>query len=366
MPKRKQDQDGIYRRTDSPYYWASFTDARGKRVRRSTGTDDKKEAEALLSKWKLESYRGRQWEEQPSRLFDELMINYIRETERRKKDPQRDKDALKHLYPVFSGRDLNTISAQEIRGYIALRRQEGAASSTINKEVGLFSSAINYANREWGWGIPNPARLCKQKEPEGIVRWITREEAGRLIQMAGKDPRTPHLPDFITLALHTGCRKGELLGLEWRRVNMKSRLLLLEETHTKAGKRRSVPINNAAHAALMSRLKFRAQHCPQSPWVFCHPNGERVKNIHCRGGFRTACKRARIENFRVHDLRHTCAAWLVTAGVPLAEVRDLLGHHTIGMTERYAHLAPENIRAAVARLDKESRSGHVMEIISNG
>ena len=74
----------------------------------------------------------------------------------------------------------------------------------------------------------------------------------------------------------------------------------------------------------------------------------------------TACRRAGIEDFHIHDLRHTCAAWLVSAGVALTEIRDLLGHSTIRMTERYAHLAPENIRAAVAALDViESRSSHV-------
>ncbi|MEW6037759.1 MAG: tyrosine-type recombinase/integrase [Pseudomonadota bacterium] len=66
-----------------------------------------------------------------------------------------------------------------------------------------------------------------------------------------------------------------------------------------------------------------------------------------------------MSDFRIHDLRHTCAAWLVSAGVALAEVRDLLGHSTVKMTEKYAHLAPENIRAAVAVLDEgKSRSGH--------
>ena len=72
--------------------------------------------------------------------------------------------------------------------------------------------------------------------------------------------------------------------------------------------------------------------------------------------FGTACERAGITDFRFHDLRHTCAAWLVQAGVPLTEVRDVLGHSTIKMTERYAHLAPENVRAALALLEgPESR-----------
>ena len=77
-----------------------------------------------------------------------------------------------------------------------------------------------------------------------------------------------------------------------------------------------------------------------------------------RKSFTTACRKAGNWDFRIHDLRDTCAAWLVSAGVSLIEVRDLLGHSTIKMTERYAHLAPENLRKAVARLDNQSRSGH--------
>lgn len=88
-----------------------------------------------------------------------------------------------------------------------------------------------------------------------------------------------------------------------------------------------------------------------------HKSGDRIKDI--KHSFSTACRRAGITNFRIHDLRHTCAAWLVSAGIPLTEVRDLLGHSTIQMTERYAHLAPENVRAAVAVLEsRRSRSGH--------
>ena len=68
-------------------------------------------------------------------------------------------------------------------------------------------------------------------------------------------------------------------------------------------------------------------------------------------GFRAACQTVGIDDFRFQDLRHTCSAWLVTAGVPLAEVRDILGHSSVQMTERYAHLAPENLAAALARIE---------------
>ncbi|MGH8644168.1 MAG: tyrosine-type recombinase/integrase [Gammaproteobacteria bacterium] len=245
----------------------------------------------------------------------------------------------------------------DVRNYIAQRKAEGAAASTINKEIGLLSSAINYARREWGWDLHNPASCCKQREPQGRVRWISREEADRLIFCAKHIQRASHLPDFIRLAINTGMRRGELLGLEWERLDLEANLIHLNAHHTKAGKRRSVPLNAEAREAIMERACFRAQHCPASPWVFCDRSGRRIGEV--KHSFATACKRARIVAFRIHDLRHTCAAWLVSAGVPLAEVRDLLGHSSITMTERYAHLAPENVRAAVAVLDRlRSRSGH--------
>lgn len=101
-----------------------------------------------------------------------------------------------------------------------------------------------------------------------------------------------------------------------------------------------------------SALRGQGYTHPGSPWVFCNTNGHRVQSIKC--SWETACRRAGIEDFRIHDLRHTCAAWLVSAGVPLTEVRDLLGDSTIRMTDRYAHPAPENVRAAVARLEGQT------------
>jgi integrase len=147
-----------------------------------------------------------------------------------------------------------------------------------------------------------------------------------------------------------------LLYLEWDRMDWSQRLIHLQGAGTKSGKRRSIPLNATARAALVSRAAFRAAQCPASRWVFCHEQGRRLQDV--KNSFNTACRRAGIVDFHFHDLRHTCAAWMIQAGVPLAEIRDLLGHASIEMTERYAHLAPENIRAAVAVLEKASRCCH--------
>ncbi len=292
------------------------------------------------------------------------MLAYLDATQDSKRSHGRDLTSCRHLYPAFSGRKLRDILSHDVRAYITQRRKEGAAASTINKEVGLLSSAINYARREWGWDIHNPAQGCRQREPEGRLRWLTKSEAAALIEAARQSEKAPHLADFIILALNTGMRSGEILGLEWRRVDMGNGLIWLEAEHTKTARRRTIPLNDNARTALLSRLNWRARHCPDSPWVFCDSRGRRIASV--KKSFETACRRAGIDDFRIHDLRHTCAAWLVTAGIPLAEVRDLLGHRSIQMTERYAHLAPENIRSAVQRLDggfEEDR--HVIRHVGN-
>jgi integrase len=161
-------------------------------------------------------------------------------------------------------------------------------------------------------------------------------------------PRGSSVP-WIKLALHTGCRKGELLGLEWQRVDLHQRVIHLEAHHNKSKRRQTIPINEEARNALISRARFRTQYCPSTPWVFADKAGRRIKDI--KKGFATACRRAGITDFRPHDLRHTCASWLVMRNVPLATVKAVLRHSSIVVTERYAHLAPESARKALALLD---------------
>jgi integrase len=362
MSKKRssRDQDGLYKRNDSPYWWVSYINAGGKRTRRSTGTADRKEAGALLAKWKLEAHRERQWDEAPSKSFDELMLVYLDGPSRKKRSSERDRYSAKRLYPFFTGRELHTLTASDVTAYVQSRERDGVGPATINKEIGLFSAALNWARRELEWDVQNPFQSRRLREPEGRIRWITRAEAAALMQAAEAEAKAGHLVDFIRLGLHTGMRRGEMLGLEWRRVDLQEGLLYLESEHQKSGRIGSVPMNREARAAIISRATFRAEHCPASPWVFSDKNGNRIKSM--KRSFATACKRAGIENFHPHDLRHTCAAWLVQSGVPIREVAELLRHSDIKVTMRYAHLAPENVRAAVTALEGvESRLSHVEE-----
>ena len=154
----------------------------------------------------------------------------------------------------------------------------------------------------------------------------------------------------------SGRRKQELLGLEWDRVDFRRDVITLNACHTKTKKRRTVPINDDARAALIKRARFRAEHCPDSPWVFCNKEGDRIGDM--RTAFNRACSKVGITDFTMHDLRHTCASWLVMAGRPILEVREMLGHASVTMTERYAHLAPDKLQDAARTLESKPHSGH--------
>ena len=348
-----------YKRERSPYWWTSFIDASGKRVRCSLGTTNRREAEALEAKLKLDAYRATKWEEEPERKYDEMMLLCLKATEN-KRSHQRDLDAAKHLTSFFRGRNMQDLKGSDVREYQQCRLKQVSPKgpvkpATVNRETALLSSAINYARTELDWDIPNPVIGRALAEPEGRDRHLSFAQLTTLIRTARS--KYLYLADFIELAVQTGCRKQELLGLEWERVDLTRELFYLQGQHTKSGKRRSIPINQTARAVLVRRLAFRSANCPDSPWVFAHSNGERIKDL--KRSFTTACNSAGIRDFRIHDLRHTCASLAISEGVPLASIRDLLGHSSITVTERYAHLEPDAVREVVAVLDHlQSHSGH--------
>ena len=341
MPKPIQ---GLFKKPNSSYWYADFTDASGRRVNRSTRTVDRKEA--LLAKWKLEAHRQTMWGEEPSRPYDDLMLLYLQGPSRDKRAHDRDLYAAKKLTPFFQGRRLNDLGAADIQAYIDNRRAQGVGPGTINKELNLLSAALNYARRRLQWDVPNPIQSMRLKEPEGRLRWIDRSSAERLISAANQV--RGYLPDFIRLGLHTGMRKGEMLGLVWDRVDLERRMVYLTDKDQKNGKHGSIPLNAEAVAALERRKMHREQYCPSCPWVFANRHGERIANI--RKGFESACAKAGITDFHPHDLRHTCAAWLVQDGVDIRVVCELLRHTSIQVTMRYAHLSSKNVRDAVERL----------------
>lgn len=350
-----------YKREDSPFWWICITQPDGKRTRRSSGTADYAAAKAVEQQARANAWKEKEWGVNPPRSFNEVMLPYLRHASQHQRSYETTTHRVKALRAHFTGVVMNDLSGQQVREYTSKRMDAGISAATINRELAALSAAINWCNVEYEWGLPNPVKGRTMREPEGRVRWLTRAEVEALCRAARVQRYGLALECFIRLAVNTGCRKEEMLGLEWRRVDLVNGLLYLEGQHTKTKKRRSIPLNEGALAAIKTLMAFRAEVAPASPWVFIRGNGERMVSI--RTGFAKACETAGIKDFNIHDLRHTCAAHLISAGVALAEVRDLLGHSTVMMTERYAHLAPARVRDAVRVLDglREqgcSRFGH--------
>ena len=207
----------------------------------------------------------------------------------------------------------------------------------------------------------------REAESEGRQVFLKWEQFDALVQAANRQKRAPYLADLLVVAVMTGCRKGELLGLEWSRVDFEANVIRLRGSDTKAAKARLVPLNETAREALQRRLQYRSERCPDAAWVFCGPDGERIVSV--KSSFRHALQSARIAGVRFHDLRHTCGSWLAQKGVPIGHIAAVLGHSTLRMSERYSHLAPANARDAVALLQgvpKNIPTASADEIASKG
>lgn len=351
--QQRKDRDGLYKQPESSQWYASYTNAEGQRRRRSTGTDNRREAEAILSQWKSEAHQQRTWGTEPPRTLHSLILAYV-DAHPDKRTLDRDGYSVKYLYRLLGDQCvLNRLKPETVHRYGMTRRAENAAPATVNREIGLLSAAINWGRLRLGWQIANPAEAQRLAPPAGRDRWLTQEEAAQLLAAAQQEPRAAHLVDFIRLALHTGMRTGEILGLEWRRVDFQQGYLLLGAGDQKNGKMGSVPMNQTAREAILSRARFRATYCPAAPWVFCDKQGERMASI--KKGFAAAVQRAEIAHCTPHDLRRTCGSWLVQARTPIQEVARLLRHSDIQVTMSvYAHLMPDQLQQTVQVLDRHN------------
>ena len=171
---------------------------------------------------------------------------------------------------------------------------------------------------------------------------------------------------IVTVAVNTGMRKAEMLGLDWSRVDLGADFGFSAKVtlyRTKSGKPRAVPLNRVAVDALVSMEPDpTTRTCP----VFKQRNGVAWGKI--RTAFDFACQRSGFQNVRFHDLRHTAASHLVMRGQSLQSVREVLGHGDFRMTLRYAHLSPAHLRSAVEALDGLTplpTTGNTAEMVGN-
>lgn len=317
----------------------------GKRIQKGIGPS-KKQAQAALGKITAEIREGRYFEKKKllRATVDELIVKY-QEWAKSKKS-FKTTDAI-HLVPIkryFSGKLLSEITEYDVEAFRAERMDTPTrfggrrSAATCNHELGTLKQVFN-KGVAWGLNEKNPAAKVKPlRRNNGRVRFLTVEEAGRLLQAASR-----HLRPIIICALETGMRRGEILNLQWADVDMQNGMLYVRDT--KNGEPRHVPTS--------ARLRTTLAVLPRRlgcDYVFSGEQriGRIGKPFHdVRTAFENACRKADIQDFRFHDLRHTAASYMVMANVPLRTVAEILGHKTVSMSERYSHLTPEHKRKAV-------------------
>lgn len=280
-------------------------------------------------------------------------------------------------FPQFLDMPLDTITGLALENWRTGKvgdAKRPLSKATTNKKLtalqGLFTHAVDHEVL-----ASHPmAKVEMLDEPSGIVRYLTREEAERFYKAmiarendirAARDRTNEHrrrrrypllpclravefvdaLRPAVLTSIMSGLRKSELFNLRWTDIDFANHIITVRDEHAKSGKQRHIPINAALYDVLVT---WKPLAHPESPYVFAGESGEPIQCM--KKSFGAVLKVARIESFRWHDMRHTFASWLVQSGVDLNIVRELLGHASLTMTMRYAHLAPDNKLRAVAAL----------------
>lgn len=228
-----------------------------------------------------------------------------------------------------------------------LREERGVGPATAVRYMAALSHAFTIATKEWGWLESNPMlKVTKPKEPRGIVRFLDEDEKTALLATC-KNSTNKALYPIVVLAISTGMRRGEILNLSWKDIDLDRGRILLEET--KNNERRGVPLVGHAHKILIEYSKIRQLNTQ----LIFPSNHNPNKPIEIRAPFEAALKEAGIENFRFHDLRHTAASYLAMNGASLAEIAEILGHKTLQMVQRYAHLSETHSAGVVASMNEK-------------
>lgn len=340
---------GVYKRGD--VWWINFTTPNGCRIRQSAGTADKVGAQELHDRLKV-----RAWEEQrlgvkPDRSWKEAAIRWVKETGH-KRTHAHDIAKLRYLDKYLGGLMLSQITRDVIQE-IGERKADEATTSTANRYLALIRAILRRARDDWEW-IDHVPKVRLYRESGRRIRWVTREQADRLL-----NELPTHLRDMAEFTLATGLRQANVSYLRWDQVDIERRMAWIHPDESKSGRAIAVPLNASALAVLKRR---EGRH---EDFVFTY-NGKPVDRCSTKA-WKAALERAEIDNFRWHDLRHTWASWHVQSGTSLQELMELGGWSTMAMVLRYAHLAADHLHSAACRLDGtfSSQPGKVVPIRSN-
>ena len=219
------------------------------------------------------------------------------------------------------------------------------SGSTVNRYMAALSAVFGIATTEWQWMPNNPfSRVRREKEPKGRIRFLSPDERTALLETC-RESQSNSLHLVVVLALSTGMRQGEIMPLKWEQIDFKGKKITLFKT--KNDEIRVVPLVGLAAQLLKSRSKVRRL---KNPYAF--PGRLHTHAEFPRAGWEGAIEKAQIENFTFHDCRHSAASELAMNGASLHEIAAVLGHKTLAMVQRYAHLSEAHTTSVVERMNK--------------
>ena len=317
-------------------WWISFTTPSGERVRCSAATEDKTQAQEFHDKLKAESWRVSRLGDKPKRTWDEAAYKWLMETQHKASHKQ-DMKQVAWFQQFFRGQLLAELTREVIAEVGEIKCKE-TSPSTANRYLATIRAILRRAALDWEW-IEKAPFIRLYQEPRRRIRWIAPEQVQILL-----NELPAHLVDLVKFSLSTGLRKRNVTELEWSQVDLQRNVAWIHADQAKARKSIHISLNATAMEVL------RKQVGKHSLRVFTY-QGKPIIQVNTRA-WRKALRRAGIEDFRWHDLRHTWASWLTQKGVPLNVIQEMGAWESTEMVKRYAHLAPEQFRKHAMVVDE--------------
>ena len=320
MAVKKRGKKGIY--------YIEFTAQNGKRIRISSGTSDKNQAAELEDSLKSKYWRIIKLGEKPKVLWQEIVIRWL--TEKAHKTTIRaDKIHLRWLDKHFNGLYLDQIDRSKIDSIIQLRLSEKVSNATINRLLEVLKAIFKKCVNQWELINRMPA-ISLLPENNERIRWITKEEASQLLSVLPH-----HLSLMAEFSLETGLRQANVTGLKWSQVDLDRRRLWKSYDEMKNRTALGIPLSKRAVEIIGSQKGIHEEYVftfQDKPVTWVSGNA-----------WRKALKRAKITDFRWHDLRHTWATWHIQRGTPVEALMKLGGWKSLTMVLRYAHLNADHL-----------------------
>ena len=323
----------LYKRKDSTIWWVRFTH-KGKRVQQSSGTSERLKAEEFEAKLRSSMWEQERLGAKPIYKWNDAVVRYLSET-KHKASQVSDIYHLRWLDQYLSGIELQTIKRDLLDKISAAKLATGVENSTVNRVLEVVRIILRKACNEWEWIDRVPA-MRMLPEPTKRVRWLTRNEADRLIAIL-----PTHLADMACFSLETGLRRTNVTGMQWSQVDLVRRTAWIHPDQAKARKAIAIPLSSVAVEVIRKQIGKHQTN------VFTF-QGNPVHQVNTKA-WHKALKRLGIENFRWHDLRHTWASWHIQEGTPLHVLQELGGWAKADMVQKYAHLSSAHLAQWVDR-----------------